>query len=80
MPEIVEKDINTVYAAKQVFGGGRVSPELTYLGVQIEADFEITYENLAPYVRRVLDLAAPIEGVYGFVHSIKIKNGVVEVT
>lgn len=69
------KDINTVYAAKIVFGGGRVSPELTYLGAPIEADFEVTYENLAPYVRRVLDLTAAIEDV----KSVKIKNGVVEV-
>ena len=71
MTEVAEKDINTVYAAKQVFGGGRVSSELTYLGVPIEADFEITYENLAPYVRRVLDLAAPIEGCGNLVQSVK---------
>jgi hypothetical protein len=73
------KNVNTTHAAKIVFGGGCVSHELTYLGVPIEADFELTYENLAPYVTQVLDLAAPIEGCGNFVKSIIIKNGTVEV-
>lgn len=65
--------------ARLVFGGGRTTPPFTYLGAQIEADFELTYENLAPYARKVLDLAAPIEGVGRYVSRVKIKDGKVEV-
>jgi hypothetical protein len=39
---------NDVEGAKFAFGGGRVSPELTYLGAPIHTDFELSYENLAP--------------------------------
>lgn len=80
MSEIPVREINNVRAAKVVFGGGRVGPELTYLGTPIEADFELSYESLAQYVGKVLDLVASIEGSGNFVHSVKILNGVVEVS
>jgi hypothetical protein len=61
--------------AKMVFGGGRVTPEFTYLGAPIDADFPLTYENLAPYVASTLDLAAPMDA-YGFsIRRVEIKEG-----
>ena len=57
---------NDVANAKIAFGPGRVeTPELTYLGAPIHADFELSYESLAPYVTEVLDQAAPLEGSGG---------------
>jgi hypothetical protein len=52
---------------------------LTYLGAPIIADFELSYENLAPYVTKVLDLAAPLEGAGVTVKLVEIKGGVVKV-
>jgi hypothetical protein len=36
--------------------------EFTYLGAPINADFELSYESLAPYVVQMLDMSAPLEG------------------
>lgn len=70
---------NDIEGAKFAFGGGRVSPELTYLGAPIHADFELSYESLAPYVTQVLDIAASLEGAGLDVKLVEIKGGVVEV-
>ena len=53
---------NNVEGSKFAFGPGRFTPELTYLGAPIFSDFELSYETLAPYVTKVLDLVAPLEG------------------
>jgi hypothetical protein len=65
--------------AKLVFGGGITKRELTYLGATIHADFELSYESLAPYVTKVLDLAAPLEGAGLTIKLIEIKGGEVKV-
>jgi hypothetical protein len=52
---------------------------LTYLGAPINVDFELSYENLAPYVTKVLDLAALLEGAGLTVKLVEIKGGVVKV-
>ena len=65
--------------AMKVFRPGRNTPELTYLGAPIEADFELSYANLAPHVTQVLDLAAPIEGAGGAVELVVIKERTVKV-
>ncbi len=70
---------NDVKAAQAVFGGGKTTPELTYLGAPILADFALSYESLAPYVTAVLDLAAPLEGAGLSIKLVEIKNGVVKV-
>lgn len=70
---------NNVSGAKFAFGGGRSSPEFTYLGAPISADFSLSYENLAPYVGEVLNLAAPLEGAGVGVKLVEIKGGVVKV-
>lgn len=70
---------NDIVGAKYAFGEGRVTSEFTYLGAKINADFELTYENLAPYVSEVLDLAAPIEGAGVSVKLVEIKGGKVRV-
>lgn len=72
--------MNTPKSAEVVFGGGRVSLPLTYLGAPIQADFELSFEALAPYVTHVLDMVAPIEGSGRRVTLVTIKNGVVTVT
>jgi hypothetical protein len=66
-------------AAKAVFGAGRNTPELTYLGAPIVTDFELTYENLIPYTAEVLRQSAPIEGCGEYVSRVEIKNGIVKV-
>jgi hypothetical protein len=71
--------MNTVDGAHLVFGEGRSSPPLTYLGAPIDADFELSFEALAPYVVKVLDLAAPYEGGGHVVKRVEIKNGEVRV-
>ena len=70
---------NDLKGAVFAFGGGRASPELTYLGAPIQADFEISYENLAPYVTSVLDQAALLEGAGLPVKLVEIKLGAVKV-
>lgn len=70
---------NDVENAKIAFGPGRFSPEFTYLGAPIQADFELTYENLAPYVTEVLDQAGPLEGSGLTIGLVEIKLGVVKV-
>lgn len=70
---------NDVEGAKFAFGGGRATPELTYLGAPIDADFELSYENLAPYVTAVLDLTAPLEGAGLVIKLVEIKEGKVKV-
>ncbi len=70
---------NSVEGAKFAFGEGRVTPEFTYLGAPIDADFPLTYENLAPYVTQVLDIAGPLEGAGLQVKLIEIKAGKVKV-
>ncbi len=50
-----------------------------YLEAPVQVDFEPTFENLAPYVTKVLNLAAPIEGSGGFVSLVEIKGEVVKV-
>lgn len=67
---------NDVDGAKYAFGPGRVTPEFTYLGAPIKADFDLTYENLAPYVTEVLDLAEPFEGMVG---RVEIRGGKVNI-
>lgn len=60
--------------------GGTGEPSgLTYLGAPILADFELSYEALAPYVCRVLDLAAPLEGAGLSVKLVEIEGGSVRV-
>lgn len=70
---------NDVANAKIAFGPGRATSEFTYLGAPISADFELSYENLAPYVTEVLDQAAPLEGAGVSVKLVEIKNGRVKV-
>ena len=70
---------NDVEGAKFAFGAGRVSPALTYLGAPIDADFPLSFENLAPYVTAVLDQAAPLEGAGLRIRLVEIKGGKVKV-
>jgi hypothetical protein len=70
---------NNIEGAKFAFGGGRVTPELTYLGAPIHADFELTYEALAPYVTQVLDMASTLQAAGLEVKLVEIKDGVVKV-
>ncbi len=70
---------NDVENAKKVFGEGRSTPAFTYCGAPIQADFELTYEALAPYVTEVLNLAAPIEAAGLQVKLIEIADGEVKV-
>lgn len=70
---------NNVEGAKFAFGPGRFTPELTYFGAPIFSDFELSYETLAPYVTKVLDLAAPLEGADLQIRLVEIKNGIVKV-
>jgi hypothetical protein len=72
--------MNSKEGARLTFGGGRATSEFSYLGAPIEADFELSYENLAPFVVQVLDLAAPIEDAGRRVDRVEIKNGTVRVT
>lgn len=65
--------------AEFAFGGGRVTPPLTYFGAPIDADFELSLENLTPYAMEVLDQAAPLEGAGVTVKLVEIKNGKVKV-
>lgn len=71
---------NDLEGAEFAFGPGRESPALTYLGAPIEADFELSYDSLAPYVTRVLNLAADLEGVGRDVQRVEIKDGRVRVS
>lgn len=66
---------NDSAAAECFFGGGRSTPEFTYQGAPISADFELTYANLAPYVTDILDQAAEIEAMGKRVTLIGIQNG-----
>jgi hypothetical protein len=70
---------NDITGAKFAFCGGPTKKELTYLGAPINADFELSYESLAPYVTQVLDLAAPLEGAGLTIKLVEIKGGVVKV-
>lgn len=70
---------NDAESAEKAFGPGRVTPAFTYLGAPIQADFELTYANLAPYVTEVLDQAAPLEGAGVGIKLVEIKNGQVKV-
>ena len=70
---------DNVEGAKFAFGGGPTTKELTYLGAPINADFELSYESLAPYVTKVLNLAAPLEGAGLTVKLVEIKGGEVKV-
>ena len=81
----VEKEIiplkwikNNLEGSKFAFGS-HGCPELTYLGAPINADFELSFEALAPYVTQVLDQAAPLEGAGITIKLVEIKNGVVKV-
>ena len=49
------------------------------MGAPINADFELSYESLAPYVTKVLDLAAPLEGAGLIIKLVEIKGGEVKV-
>jgi hypothetical protein len=51
-----------------------------YLGAPVEADFELSLESLAPWVTKVLDLAAPLEGRGRVVTLVEIKGGRVVLT
>lgn len=70
---------NDVANAKMVFGGGRSTPEFTYLGAPLHVDFELTYENLAPFVTEVLDQAALTEAAGLRVMLVEIRKGQVTV-
>lgn len=70
---------DNIEGAKFAFGGGPTTPELTYCGAPINADFELSYENLAPYVTKVLNLAAPLEGAGLIIKLVEIKGGEVKV-
>lgn len=59
--------------------GGELRPELTYCGAPIRADFELSYEALAPYVTEVLDKAAALEGAGAEVALVEIRGGKVKV-
>lgn len=72
-------DKNDAKTAENVFGGGRTTPEFTYLGAPIHTDFPLTYEALAPYVTNTLDQAAVIEATGFRVVLVEIKNGKVVV-
>jgi hypothetical protein len=50
-----------------------------YCSAPINADFELSLETLAPYVTRVLDLAAPLEGTGLCVALVEIKADIVKV-
>ena len=65
--------------AEFAFGGGRVTPPLTYFGAPIDADFELSLESLTPYARQVLDIAAPMEGAGIDIKLVEIKGGKVKV-
>jgi len=64
---------NTAEDAEEWFGEGKTP--FTYGGAPIQADFELTYENLAPYVTQSLDKATPLEGAGLYVRLIEIKDG-----
>lgn len=51
----------------------------TYCGAPINADFELTLENLAPYVTEVLNQAAPLEGAGLDIKLVEIVSGEVKV-
>ncbi len=70
---------NDVRGAQFAFGAGRDSPELTYRGASISADFPLSYEALAPYVSEVLDQAAALEGAGLVVRLVEIQKGTVKV-
>jgi hypothetical protein len=70
---------NTFEGAVLAFGPGRSSPELTYLGAPILADFALSYESLAPYVTAVLDQASALEGADLSVRLVEIRAGKVRV-
>ncbi len=65
--------------AEFAFGGGCVTPPLTYFGAPIDADFELSLESLTPYATEVLDQAAPLEGAGITVKLVEIKGGKVKV-
>lgn len=50
-----------------------------YSGAPIHADFELTLDNLAPFVTEVLDQAAVIEAAGLEVKLVEIKDGKVKV-
>lgn len=80
MPDIPLRWVqNNIEGAKFAFGAGRTTPELTYRGAPIRADFPLSYEALAPFVTEVLDQAAPLEGAGIDVKLVEIQNGVVKV-
>jgi hypothetical protein len=64
---------NTAEYAEKCFGEGKTP--FTYCEAPIQADFTLTYENLAPYVTKILDKAAPLEGAGLYVRLIEIKDG-----
>ncbi len=67
-----------VESAKFAFGPGESAPEFTYEGIPIKADFELSYEGLAPYVTSVVDEVDRMGG-YGFWPSVvTIKNKAVD--
>lgn len=70
---------NDVQGAEFAFGGGRHTPPLTYQGAPVLADFELSYEALAPFVSEVLDQAATLEAKGHTVEAVEIKAGVVTV-
>lgn len=51
----------------------------TYLGAPINADFELSYENLATYITKILDQAATLEGCGLIIRLVDIKNNIVKV-
>ena len=50
-----------------------------YLNATIYADFKLSYESLAQYTTKVLDLASLLEGAGLTVKLVEIKNGNVKV-
>ncbi len=68
---------NDIEGAKFAFRDN--GTEFTYLSAPISADFELSYESLAPYVTQVLDMAAPLEGHGLMIRLVEIKNNTVKV-
>lgn len=74
MVPVVDKVLMAKFAFQVSANGAR------YLGAPVITDFPVTYESLAPYVQRVLDLAAPLEGSGTKPTLVQILGGVVRVT
>ena len=67
------------YARKFLEASDDKHPTWTFLDTPIEADFELTPENIAPYTVQILDKMAEIEKD-GLVSKITVVNGSIQVS